>query len=250
MRVAISFGAAASFSFTARTAAASLSVGKLAAHAALEFGALVRRQRREALLPGLCARPCARCPAARQASSTSAGISNGGSRPAELLARALDLVGAERRAVRTSRCRPWSARRSRWWCGRRSWSAGRRSCACSIAAAMASGSWPSMRRRRPAGGLEALHLVDRVGERQRAVDGDAVVVEQHDQLVELQVAGERDRLLADAFHQVAVGGEHVGAVVDDVVAELGGEMRARRSPCRPRWRGPGRAGRWWSRRPA
>ena len=32
--------------------------------------------------------------------------------------------------------------------------------------------------------------------------------------------GKRDRLLADALHQVAVGGEHVGSVVDDVAAEL------------------------------
>ena len=79
-------------------------------------------------------------------------------------------------------------------------------------------------RRRPAGRLEALHLIDGVGERQRPVDGDAVVVEQHDQLVQLQMPGERDRLLADAFHQVAVGGEHVGRVIDDVAAELGGEM--------------------------
>ena len=43
-------------------------------------------------------------------------------------------------------------------------------------------------------------------------------------LLSLQMAGERDRLLADAFHQVAVGGEHVGAMIDDVLAELGGEM--------------------------
>src|SRR3712207_6992113 len=47
--------------------------------------------------------------------------------------------------------------------------------------------------RPPARGLEALRLVDGVGERQRAVDGDAVVVPQHDQLVEPQVPGERDR---------------------------------------------------------
>src|SRR5215467_7084959 len=57
---------------------------------------------------------------------------------------------------------------------------------------------------RPAGSLEALHLVDRIRERERTVDRDAVVVEQHDELVELEVAGERDRLLADALHQVAV----------------------------------------------
>ena len=79
--------------------------------------------------------------------------------------------------------------------------------------------------RLPAGGFEPLHLIDRVGERQRPVDGDAVVVEQHDQLVQLEMAGERDRLLADAFHQVAVGGEHIGAMVDDVVAEHRREMR-------------------------
>ncbi len=76
----------------------------------------------------------------------------------------------------------------------------------------------------PACGLEALHLIDRVGQRQRPVDGDAVVVEQHDQLVQLQVAGERDGLMADAFHQVAVGGEHVGEMVDQIAAEGGGQV--------------------------
>ena len=81
-------------------------------------------------------------------------------------------------------------------------------------------------RRRPAGGLEARHLVDGVGERSGAVDGDVVVVEQHDQLVELQMAGERDRLLGDAFHQVAVGGEHIGVVVDQIVAEFARQMRS------------------------
>ena len=38
------------------------------------------------------------------------------------------------------------------------------------------------------------------------------------------MAGERDRFLADAFHQVAVGGNDVGLVVDDAVAEHRGEM--------------------------
>ncbi len=36
--------------------------------------------------------------------------------------------------------------------------------------------------------------------------------------------GERDGFLADAFHQVAVGNEHVGRVIDDVAAEHGGEV--------------------------
>ena len=75
----------------------------------------------------------------------------------------------------------------------------------------------------PAAGLEALHLIDRVGQRERAVDGDAVVVPQDDHAVELQVAGERDRLVADAFHQVAVGGEHIGVMIDEIVAVFGVE---------------------------
>ena len=76
---------------------------------------------------------------------------------------------------------------------------------------------------RPAGGLEALHLVDRIGDRGRAVDRDAVVVVQHDHLVELPVPGHRDRFLRHAFHQVAVGGEHVGVMADHLLAEFGGQ---------------------------
>ncbi len=53
MRLAISFGAAASFSFTSRTAAAILSGRQVAADAALEFGALLGRQRGETLEPSL-----------------------------------------------------------------------------------------------------------------------------------------------------------------------------------------------------
>ena len=75
----------------------------------------------------------------------------------------------------------------------------------------------------PARGLEALHLVDGIGDRGRAVDRDAVVVVEHDQLAELPVPGHRDRFLRHAFHQVAVGGEHIGVVVDDLLAELGGQ---------------------------
>ncbi len=38
------------------------------------------------------------------------------------------------------------------------------------------------------------------------------------------MAGERDRFLADAFHQVAVGGEHISRVIDDIAAEQSGEV--------------------------
>ena len=75
----------------------------------------------------------------------------------------------------------------------------------------------------PARGLETLHLIDRIRERGRTVDRNAVVVVEHDQLVELPVSGQRDRFLRDALHQVAVGAKHVGMMVDDLLAEFGGE---------------------------
>ncbi len=73
--------------------------------------------------------------------------------------------------------------------------------------------------RRPVGFARRFdRLMDCVGI--MPVDRDTVVVEQHDQLVELEMAGERDRFLRQAFHQVAVGGEHEGVVVDQILAEL------------------------------
>ena len=67
---------------------------------------------------------------------------------------------------------------------------------------------------------------DILADRQRggAVIGDAVVVPQEDQLAQSQVAGQRNRLLADAFLQAAVANEGVGEVVDECVAEAGIEM--------------------------
>jgi len=72
----------------------------------------------------------------------------------------------------------------------------------------------------PAAGTEAGGLVVRHGQRGRAVDGDGVVVEEQDQLAELEVPGERDGLMADALHQAAVAGEHVGVVVHQLRPEL------------------------------
>ena len=72
----------------------------------------------------------------------------------------------------------------------------------------------------PLAGAEAGVLVGRVGNGDRAVDRDVVVVPEDDQLVELQVAGERDRFLADAFHEAAVTDEGIGVVLDEVGAEL------------------------------
>ena len=72
----------------------------------------------------------------------------------------------------------------------------------------------------PAGRLDARDLVGRVRQGDRTVDRDRVVVPEDDQLVELEVAGQRDGFLADAFHQAAVAADHISVVVDEVVAEL------------------------------
>ena len=73
-------------------------------------------------------------------------------------------------------------------------------------------------------GLEARHLVDTVGQRDRTIDGDAVVVVQEDQLRQPVMSRERERFMADAFHQVTVGTQHIGIVIDDVLAEFGREQ--------------------------
>src|SRR5260370_715525 len=77
--------------------------------------------------------------------------------------------------------------------------------------------------RRPAGCLEPAHLVDRIGKGERPIDRDSVVVEQHDELVELEVPGKCDRLLAHSLHEIAVGGEHIGMMVHDRMAEYRGK---------------------------
>jgi hypothetical protein len=70
---------------------------------------------------------------------------------------------------------------------------------------------------------------DVLGHRQRgrAVEGDAVVVPQADQLAQPEVAGQAGRLLGHTLDDVAVADERVGVVVDDgvpgAVPELGGE---------------------------
>jgi hypothetical protein len=53
-----------------------------------------------------------------------------------------------------------------------------------------------------------------------AIDGDTVIVEQHHQLVELEMPGECAGLVAHAFHQAAIAGDHPGAVVDQALAEF------------------------------
>ena len=95
----------------------------------------------------------------------------------------------------------------------------------------------------PARRLEAGDLVDIVGDRTVPVDGDPVVVPEDDQLVELEMAGDADRFLAHAFHQVAVGGDDVGVVIDDARKARGHHALGDRHADRGRNPLPQRAGR-------
>ena len=70
----------------------------------------------------------------------------------------------------------------------------------------------------PTAGREALRGVIGHPAADRAVDRDAVVVIDADELSEPERTGERDRFVRDAFHEATVAEEDVGVVVDDVVA--------------------------------
>ena len=70
----------------------------------------------------------------------------------------------------------------------------------------------------PGGGRVARHHVLVARQIGRAVDGDAVVVPKDDEPSELQVPGKPDSLVIDALHEVAIAGNDVGAMVDEVVA--------------------------------
>ncbi len=68
-----------------------------------------------------------------------------------------------------------------------------------------------------------------VGERELglAVDGDVIVVVEPDQLPELEVSGERRRLVRDPLHEIAVATDEERVVVDDFLSglvERGGEV--------------------------
>ena len=67
----------------------------------------------------------------------------------------------------------------------------------------------------PAVALEAPADVLGEGQVGVAVDGDAVVVVEHDELAELQVPGEDCAPRCHALHQVAVADERPDAVIDD-----------------------------------
>src|SRR3546814_4177549 len=60
-----------------------------------------------------------------------------------------------------------------------------------------------------------------------SVDGDPVVVPQHDQAAELQMPGKTDGFVVDALHQAAVAGDRPGPMVDQRVAVKGVQVPLR-----------------------
>src|SRR5690606_39117759 len=72
----------------------------------------------------------------------------------------------------------------------------------------------------PAVGLEALRRVVAEPAGDVAVDGNAVVVIEADQLAEAKHAGQRAGLVRNAFHEAAVTGKEIRVVIDDLVARL------------------------------
>ena len=182
----------------------------------------------------------------------SAGTSNGGDVQPSFSRAPATSSGAERRAVRLRRCPPW--------CGAPKPIIGpagdqARAIAMSAPPSIAARDRRRGHGRRPGRRSSRRPRSARPGRPSSRSDGGPSIempLSSNSTIrrAEPEMAGERDRLLADALHQVAVAGDHVGAMVDDVVAELGRSAAARRSPCRPRWRAPARAGRWSSRCPA
>ena len=78
----------------------------------------------------------------------------------------------------------------------------------------------------PTVGLEASGGVVDEPRRDLAIDGNAVVVIQSDEFVQLPSASQGAGLVADALHHATVTHEHIGVVVDDAVVgavELGGQ---------------------------
>ena len=76
----------------------------------------------------------------------------------------------------------------------------------------------------PAMRAEPHDLIVRDGEIGRPVDRDRIVVPEDNQLVEPQMPGERQSLVADPLHQAAIAAEHIGAMLDEIVTELGRQV--------------------------
>src|SRR5690606_11509464 len=77
----------------------------------------------------------------------------------------------------------------------------------------------------PSEGRESTRHVVREGDVGGTIDGDLVVVVEVYEATEAEVAGDRRRLRADPLHEVPVGYEPVGVMIDEVDAEPGTQVR-------------------------
>ena len=71
---------------------------------------------------------------------------------------------------------------------------------------------------KPAGGIVGYCQVG------AAINGNAVIVKQHNQTAKPHMAGHRGGLMADPFHQAAITGNDIGVVVNKAGAEFRGKM--------------------------
>ena len=78
----------------------------------------------------------------------------------------------------------------------------------------------------PAMRTKPLDLVVRHREAGRPVDRYRVIVVKDDQLVEPQMPGDRQCLVADTLHQAAIAAKDVSVMIDNVAAELVASMRS------------------------
>ena len=136
---------------------------------------------------------------------------------AKLLARRLDLGLAERRAMRRRRALlvGRAIADDRLTANKRWPLVGHRLVDC---LADLAGVEPIALERLPTARGVARHDVFVAAKVGRAVDGDAIVVPQHDQPAELEMPGEPHRLVVDALHQAAVAGDDERAMIDQIVA--------------------------------
>ena len=71
---------------------------------------------------------------------------------------------------------------------------------------------------RPARSAETHHLVRAVRQGYLAINGDVVVVPQHDQLAQFVTSGQTNGLLGNTLHQATVASNHIGVVIDHLLA--------------------------------
>ena len=77
---------------------------------------------------------------------------------------------------------------------------------------------------RPARGRKARLLVGDIGHGHFAINRDAIVVPQHDEVFQLMLARQGKGLLRDALHQTPIARHHIGAVALNLGPQTGAQV--------------------------